>query len=115
MAVRNTTRKTLIAETLLNFNPHFNKTLQHLNRSGIPSGCALWINPCQSIFTVGLTNPVDIIFLDNRGKVLKVLRNFPPNCFALAARDSVSALELPSRTVESTGTEKGDILDLDPT
>ncbi|UCF06455.1 MAG: DUF192 domain-containing protein [bacterium] len=114
MAVRNRTRNTYLANTLLNFNPYYRETLGHLNRRGIPNGCALWISPCQSIFTVGLKGPIDIVFIDRSGVVVKVLSNFPPNCLATASTNAASVLELPPRTIQKSGTKKGDVLDLDP-
>lgn len=115
MSVRNTNRGSVLAETLLTLRSNFPRTLRHISRYGLPSDCALWISPCHAIYTVGMRFPVDIIFIDNRGVVVKALRNFPPNCYVESASDAVSALELPCNRITESRTEVGDLLQLDPT
>lgn len=115
MSVRNRTRCTLLATTLLNFNAHFRETLHFLNRSGIPNDCGVWITPCHAVYTVGIYRPVDIAFLDREGRIVKVLRNFPPNCYTDEIPEAVGALELPSNCLAESGTRTGDVLELDPT
>lgn len=115
MSVRNKTRDSLLAETLLTLSSNFPRTLRHINRHGLPSDCALWVSPCHAIYTIGMKYPVDIIFIDNMGFVVKILRNFPPNCYAESVNDAVSALELPCNRISESRTEVGDLLQLDPT
>ncbi|MCK4236230.1 MAG: DUF192 domain-containing protein [Candidatus Krumholzibacteria bacterium] len=115
MPVRNRTSGTLLAKTLLTLNAHFHKTLRFLNREGIPDQCALWITPCHAIYTIGMKKPVDIVFLDREGRIVKMLRNFPPNCFANSVHNGISALELPGNCLEKSRTDTGDMLELDPT
>jgi hypothetical protein len=114
MSVQNKTRGTILVRNLLNFNSHFQETLHLLNRTGIPNDSAIWIAPCHTVYTVGISRAVDIAFLDNRGRVIKVLRNFPPNCCTAEVPEAVGALELPPNRLAETGTRAGDILELDP-
>ncbi|MBN1885893.1 MAG: DUF192 domain-containing protein [Candidatus Krumholzibacteriota bacterium] len=114
MSVRNTTRGTVLVERLLNLNAGFRNTLRFINRTGMPRDCGVWISPCQAICTVGVRGPIDIAFLDHGGRIVKVLKRFPPNCLAESASGAVSALELPPDRIEETGTRRGDVLDLDP-
>ena len=113
MSVRNKTRCTNLGDTLLTLNAHFTKTLRHLNNNGIPSGCVLWISPCRGIYTVGNRKPVDIAFLDKNRRVVKMLRNFPPNCFADSTPSAVSAVELPANKLAESETNLGDQLDFE--
>jgi hypothetical protein len=115
MAVKNKSRGTLLADTLLTLGPSFPKTLRHINRHGLPSDCGLWISPCHAIYTVGMRFPLDIVFLDSKGMVVKLLRSFPPNCYAESGPTSMSALELPCNRIAESCTELGDTLELDPT
>jgi len=114
MAVWNLTRCSYLGRRLIQLNENFPRTLLHLNDTGIPAGCALWISPCQGIYTVGMRKTVDIAFLDGDMKVVKMLRKFPPGCFAEPAEGSVSALELPADTLAETGTSLGDTVVVDP-
>lgn len=114
MSVRNARSGDLIAGTLLTLSPNFQKTLRHINRYGLPSDCALWITPCHAIYTVGMKHSVDIVFLDKHGVVVKLLRCFPPNCYAESASNTISALELPCNRISESGIEVGDKLELEP-
>jgi hypothetical protein len=113
MSVRNKTRDTLLAGTLLNINSHFREMLYTLNRIGIPRDCAVWITPCHTVYTVGIHSPVDIVFLDAESRVIKILRNFPPDCCTDGVPGAIGALELPSNRLAESGTRKGDVLELD--
>ena len=115
MSVRNINRGSVLADTLLTLSPDFSKTLRYLNKHGLPSDCALWISPCQAIYTVGMRYPVDIIFIDSRGVVVKVLGAIPPNCYVESNKNAVSAIELPCNRIAESRTEVGDLLQLDPT
>jgi hypothetical protein len=114
MAVWNRTRCTYLGTTLLTLSKHFPRTLRHINSNGIPEDCALWISPCQGVYTVGMRKPVDIVFLDGNMQVVKLYRNFPPGCFIDPEAGAVSALELPPERLQETGTAVGDILAIDP-
>lgn len=113
MSVRNVTRGTLLAKKLLTPISLFSGAPYHLSTDGIPCDCALWISPCDAIYTVGMKESVDVVFLDGESRVVKILRNFPPNCFAESENGAVSTLELPANKLSETGTDTGDILELD--
>ncbi len=113
MPVRNKTRNISLGNKILTINSNFRKTLRLLNRKGIPDDCFLWISPCHGIYTTGMKNPVDIVFLDKERKIVKMLRNFPPNCFADSVPTATSAIEFPSGRLADTGTGIGDIIELD--
>lgn len=115
MCVKNLTRDTILAKTLLTLNSHFRETLNHLNGNGLPSDYALWISPCHSIYTVGMNRPVDVVFLSKTGRVVKMLRHFPPNCVTESVPEAVSVVELPPNRLEESETRVGDLLQLDPT
>ncbi len=114
MCVRNKTRGTMLAKHLLTLNTNTYSTLRSLNRAGIPKNCALWIAPCRAIYTVGLKNSVDIVFLNQRGRVVTMYRNFPPDCIADSSRGAVSAVEFPSNALSESATDLGDTIELDP-
>ncbi|MBN2185817.1 MAG: DUF192 domain-containing protein [Candidatus Krumholzibacteriota bacterium] len=112
MSLRNRSRNSQIAEIILTLDRQFHQTLQMLNRNGIPDNCVLWINPCNGIYTVGMKCPVDIAFLDKYGKVVKILKDFPPDCFADSAPAAISAIELPNGRLSETETRLGDLLEI---
>jgi hypothetical protein len=114
MSVRNKTRGTLLAKHLITLNSNFHHTLRFLNRRGIPRNCALWIAPCSSIYTIGMRKSVDIAYLSGNGHVVKMLKNFPPDCLADSTARAVSAVELPADTLCVSQTAVGDEIEFDP-
>jgi hypothetical protein len=114
MSVQNKTRGTVVAKHLLTLNSNCYSTLRLLNRRGIPRNCALWIVPCRAIYTVGMKRPVDIAFLNPRGRVVRLFRNFPPDCLADSSSRAVSAVELAADSLQKSETAVGDTFELDP-
>ncbi len=114
MSARNITRHTMLGDTLLTLTSDFLRTLRYINNNGIPNGCVLWISPCNGIYTVGMKKPVDIIFIDKDRKIIKMLRNFPPDCFADSTLGAIGALELPPNTLAETDSRTGDTIELNP-
>jgi hypothetical protein len=114
MSVLNRTRGTMIAKHLMTLNTNCYNTLRFLNRCGIPRNCALWIAPCRAIYTVGMKRPVDIAFLNQRGRVVTMFKNFPPDCIADSSGRAVTAVELAPNALNESATNIGDTIDLDP-
>ncbi|MFH1691016.1 MAG: DUF192 domain-containing protein [Candidatus Omnitrophota bacterium] len=49
-----------------------------LNRNGLEQGEALLIQPCTSIHTFFMKFPIDVAFLDRKGRVVKIAKNIRP-------------------------------------
>ena len=49
-----------------------------LGRSELPAGHGLLIVPCRAIHTVGMRFALDLLFLDARGRIVKVARGVRP-------------------------------------
>ena len=114
MSVLNKTRGTVIAKHLMTLNANCYNTLRFLNRCGIPRNCALWIAPCRAVYTVGMKKPVDIAFVNQRGRIVTMFKSFPPDCIADSSRGAVSAMELPPNALNESATDLGDTIELDP-
>jgi uncharacterized membrane protein (UPF0127 family) len=82
-----------------------------LGRRGLASGEGLLIRPAPSIHTFFMRFPIDVVFLDRGGVVLKLVPNLRPwrVAFARGGRD---ALELGAGEAERRGLEPGDRLEL---
>jgi uncharacterized protein len=64
-----------------------------LRRPAPPPGSALWIAPCRAVHTCGMRYPIDVVFLDDRGLVVRLDAAVPP-WRVVAHRDATSVLEL---------------------
>jgi len=68
-----------------------------LGRPPPPKGCALLIERCGSVHTVGMRYALDLIFLDKNRCVTRVVRNVPPNrLFIFGGWRAASVLEAAS-------------------
>lgn len=105
----------MIARHLMTLNSNSYEALRALSRTGIPRNCALWIAPCRAIYTIGMKKSVDIAFLNRRGRIVTLFRNFPPDCLADSSNHAVSAVELAPDALNESGTGIGDTLEVDPT
>lgn len=67
---------------------------------------------CNAIHTFFMRYPIDVIFADEKYRVLKTVPAFPPWRPFLACRNAFYVIELPAGMLESTATAPGDQLDL---
>lgn len=80
-----------------------------LGRPALQRGEAMLIEPCSSVHTVGMAYPLDIAFIDGRGKILKLCGRVRPfrAAFALGTR---STLEMAGGEIARLGLAAGDEL-----
>ena len=67
---------------------------------------------CNAIHTCFMKYPIDVIFADEKYRVMKAVPAFPPWKMCLSCRGAYYVIELPAGTIEATATEEGDQLDL---
>lgn len=81
-----------------------------IGRSELEPGEGLVLRPCRAVHMAWMSFPLDVAFLNDRGKVVATYQ-----ALALGARtgwhwDAVDALELPPGTLARTGTVNGDTI-----
>ena len=57
---------------------------------------ALWIRPCSEIHTLFMEYPIDVLFIDKTGQVMKITENIRPWVPYAGARRAQSVIELPA-------------------
>ncbi len=83
-----------------------------LGRTALEPGESLWIRPCNSIHTVGMKFPIDVVFLDSKNVVIAVKKHFPPHRLTRIYFRAASVLELAAGAIEDAGIEIGDRFDI---
>lgn len=78
-----------------------------LNRNRLNEGEGLLIDRCYGIHTFGMRFSIDVLFLDQNLKVIRVVPSLPPfrTC---VVKKAVYVLELPAGTADKTQTVAGD-------
>jgi hypothetical protein len=110
LQVTNLSRGTVLATHLevADTSPKRNKGL--LGRHHLPPGEGLWIVPCDAIHTIGMRFSIDLIYLDSKNGIKKLLNDVPPWRMS-ACLPAHSVLELPAGTIRETKTRFGDTLE----
>ena len=82
-----------------------------LGRGGLPPGEALILAPCSSIHTAFMRFPLDLVFLDKEGRVLKTSAAVRPWRIRAAWR-AFAVVELAAGSLGRSGTIPGDVVEL---
>jgi uncharacterized protein len=114
--VFNRTRDTCLADEAESVSSIFKRMKGLIGRSEAEfvRGQALWLVPSDGIHTIGMRFPIDAVYLDSKGRVLKLYRELKPFRVAAIKLNARSVLELPPGTLAQTHTEVGDILEFRP-
>ena len=109
MIITNTTKNTILATAAEAATTSASRRKGLLGRKKLDTGEGLWIVPCESIHTFGMKFAIDVVYLDRNKKIRKIRRDVGPWRMSVSLL-SHSVVELPSGTIERTGTAAGDQL-----
>ncbi|MBE3590913.1 MAG: DUF192 domain-containing protein [Firmicutes bacterium] len=80
-----------------------------LGREALAPGEGLLLFPCNAVHGLGMRFDLDVLHLDRRGRVLRVV-HLRRHGLGPLVRGGYFALELPAGTAAATGTQPGDEL-----
>jgi uncharacterized membrane protein (UPF0127 family) len=112
LRVTNETRGQLLADRADVADTSATRRTGLLKHTGLEPGEGLWIVPCEGVHTFAMKFTIDVLFLNKKRKILKIRPNMKKRRIALSLL-AHSVLELPAGTLERTGTQKGDQLQLE--
>jgi hypothetical protein len=101
----NATRGRLVAARVAKAESLRDRMRGLLGRDSLPEGEGLWIIPCPQIHTFFMRFSIDVLFLDERLKVVKVSEDLGPWRLAPwlpGLVDSHSVLELPGGSLKGS-------------
>lgn len=81
-----------------------------LGRPRLQPGEALLIDPCPSVHTIGMTYPLDLLFLDADFRLLKQVGHLRPLSWS-ACRDARATVELAPGSLQALSLKAGDRLE----
>lgn len=110
MAVRNTSKNTLLADRAGRAETPAQKNTGLLKHAELPAGDGLWIKGTNAVHTFFMKFPIDLVYLNKRLEVVKVKHAVGAWRLSWAMKAS-SVLELPAGTARATQTEAGDQLE----
>ena len=81
-----------------------------MGRGSLPQGQGLLISPCSSVHTFFMRFPIDVIFVDRGGRVVKIVGGMKPWRTTLGGSGAHSVLELNAGEAAGGSLEVGDLL-----
>lgn len=84
-----------------------------LGRDGLAAGCAFVLAPCWAVHTIGMRFPIDVVFVDDDGLVLKIVERMSGWRMAAASGAAIT-IELWAGAVQAVDVHVGDRLCLAP-
>jgi uncharacterized membrane protein (UPF0127 family) len=110
MMVRNTDRDTVLGQAIEVADTAVRRVKGLLGRQCLEDGQGLLFRQCSSVHTLFMRFPIDILFIDKKGKVLRSRPNVRPFKFVAAPLRAQYALELPAGSIATSKTRVGDRL-----
>lgn len=96
MIVRNLTQDLVLGDAVERANSFRLRLLGLMFRPRLQAGGGLWLEPCRSVHTHFMRFPIDLLFLDGEGRVVRVIRALRPWRISPVVREAVAVLELPA-------------------
>src|SRR5688572_15762178 len=102
--VFNRTRESFLSLNVTLADTHVLRLKGLLGKISLKSDEGLWTMPSQGIHTLFLLFAIDLLYLDAENRVVHLVENLGTFRISPIRRDSVSVLQLPTRTIFSSGT-----------
>lgn len=78
----------------------------------IEENYALHITPCNQIHMLNMRFPLDIIYLSENGRVVKIDENVQPGKICKTVKNAKSVIEMKAFAASKLGINQGDVLEL---
>jgi uncharacterized membrane protein (UPF0127 family) len=108
----NITRNKTLASTLLVADTFCRSLLGLMGRRRLPLGEGLWISPCQSVHSMWMRFPIDVVFLSSHRSIIHLVENMKPFRITKYVSAAESVIELPASTIAMTQTRVGDRVEI---
>jgi uncharacterized membrane protein (UPF0127 family) len=108
--VVNLAQSTMLASSVVVADTSKTRRRGLLGRESLSPGEGLWIIPCESVHTIFMRFPIDLIYLDRQKRIKKLRSDVNPwRLSACFSADSV--LELAAGSIGASRSKLGDMLD----
>ena len=108
----NATRKVILADDLRIADTHWTRLRGLVGVRDFVQGRGLWIVPCHGVHTLGMSFPIDVLYLSAENTVVHLEEQLRPWRFAPVRLNAKTVLEFPAGTIAATGTAVGDRIEV---
>jgi uncharacterized membrane protein (UPF0127 family) len=112
LVARNLDTGTLVANRVTVATKKVERAIGLLKHSNLGPGEGLLITPCRGVHTCGMRFTIDVLALDETGRIVDAVEELAPWRIRLPRRGAVSVLELPAGSLARTHTERGHRIEL---
>jgi uncharacterized membrane protein (UPF0127 family) len=109
LSVRNVTRGSVLGHSIDVADTRAKRNTGLLKHTGLEQGHGLWIVPCEGVHTFFMKFAIDLVYIDRKRRVRKVVRALVPWRASLCVT-AHSVIELPVGAIDASQTQKGDQL-----
>lgn len=104
----NETRRSVLAEEAEMADTFWRRAKGLMGRDHLSAGRGVVLIPCNSVHSMLMRFPIDVIHVARDGTVLKTITSLLPFRLGPIVRGSQCTIELPAGTISRTGTCVGD-------
>jgi uncharacterized protein len=110
MQIINKNNNCIIAENAFIADSPLKRVKGLLGRTELPKGEALIIRPCNSIHTIFMRFPIDVLFVDAHNTIVKIKSFLKPFRLTGIYFNTAYVVELPAGTIEESHAAEGHTL-----
>ena len=110
MRIENRTRNSVVGSRVELADSWWARFRGFLGRPAPIPGEGILLFPCNAVHTWGMSFDLDVLFLDDQGKVVEVFRGLGPWKRTPRVRGARYALEVPIGVIDGSATQVGDLL-----
>jgi len=108
MQAVNLTKKTVLASALEVAGTGASRSRGLLGRAGLAPGEGMWIVPCESVHTFFMRFPIDLVFLNRRGRIVRIMPSVTPWRLTAPVFGARSVLEIEAGAAQRASSRAGD-------
>lgn len=110
LKVFNESRGTIVADQVEIADTFLKRLVGLMGKRSLVPGEGLFLPQVTSIHTFFMRFPIDVVFLDGQGVVVRIEKALPPFRIAMGGRNARATLELPVTPTDATAIAPGDRL-----
>lgn len=96
-----------LASHLRPAHTHWTRLRGLIGTASLADGEGLWIRPCRQVHMFWMRYPIDVVFLDDAGRVVGLVERLQPGRISPKFARAASVLELPAGTIARSGVTPG--------
>jgi uncharacterized membrane protein (UPF0127 family) len=114
MKLKNAVNSQVLFENLIRAETIMARTIGLMGKKSLPPEEAWWFTQCKAIHTCFMRIPIDCVFVDSNGKILKIYHEIKPWRAAGPVWKATDAIEMAAGAAKFKNLNVGDIIECGP-